>query len=251
MHLHLDTTDSTNSHLRRMLDEGASLPDMTIVSATEQTAGRGQKGNSWESEPGKNILFSLLIHPSEMPAIAQFSLSQTIALAIADTLSNHTDGISIKWPNDIYWHNKKISGTLIECDLVGKYIHNCIIGCGININQTEFLSDAPNPVSLRMITGQIYDTDTIMNEVTDAFQHLRHSATHDDIRAQYMQKLYRNDGQLHPYEDTNGPFLARIHGIEPTGHLLLQTADGEVRRYEFKEVKAVIDNKNDNRNENL
>ena len=240
MRIHLQTTDSTNSHLHRMIAEGAELPNFAVVYATEQTSGRGQKGNSWESEPGKNILFSLLCRPTEMPAIEQFILSQTIALAIANTLSKYTDGITIKWPNDIYWRNKKISGTLIECDLQGKFIRNCIIGSGININQTEFNSDAPNPVSLRMITSLSYDTLAIMNEVTEEFQRIHNTLSNEDIRALYMQQLYRNDGNLHPYEDANGAFQARIVDIAPTGHLLLETHDGKMRRYEFKEVKAVL-----------
>jgi BirA family biotin operon repressor/biotin-[acetyl-CoA-carboxylase] ligase len=239
MHIRLQTTDSTNSHLHRLLAEGQSLPEMTIVSTVEQTAGRGQKGNSWESEPGKNAIFSILLHPTHIPAMGQFILSQAIALAIAETLSGHTDSISIKWPNDIYWHDKKISGTLIECDLRGKNISNCIIGCGININQTLFVSDAPNPVSLKQITGKDHDTASIISEVADRLLNIYNNVSADDIRAAYMQRLYRNDGSLYPYEDDNGTFQARICGIEPTGHLLLQTHDGEMRRYEFKEVRFV------------
>lgn len=240
MFIHLDTTDSTNSHLRRMIDNGAELSDYTVVYATEQTSGRGQRGNSWESEPGKNAIFSLLYSPIAIPATRQFILSQVIALSIADTLSKYTEGISIKWPNDIYWHDKKISGTLIECDLKGKNVCTCIIGCGVNINQTEFLSDAPNPVSLKMITGMTYDPLAIIKEIVDEFQNIYRNASIGSIIARYMQKLYRNDGLLHAYEDANGPFLASIHSIEPTGHLLLQTADGDIRRYEFKEVKFII-----------
>ena len=242
MYIHLHSTDSTNSHLRRIIAEGQHLPDMTIVSAYEQTAGRGQKGNSWETEPGMNVIFSLLCHPATIPPTHQFILSQCIAIAISQTLSVRTDGITIKWPNDIYWNDSKISGILIECDLKGKTISNCIIGCGININQTLFRSDAPNPVSLKNITGQDYDTETILHEVAERYATLYNEATKGNdtyITALYMQNLYRKDG-LHPYEDCNGTFFARISSIEPTGHLILETEQGEKRRYEFKEVKFVL-----------
>lgn len=240
MYIHLDTTDSTNSHLRRMIDNGAELPDYAIVYATEQTAGRGQRGNSWESEPGENAIFSLLCYPIAITAANQFILSQVIALSIADTLSKYTEDISIKWPNDIYWNDKKISGTLIECDLKGKNVSTCIIGCGININQTEFLSDAPNPVSLKMITGKTYDPLDIIKDIAEAFQNIYRSVSIEGIRARYLMNLYRYDGRFHLFEDANGQFEARIYGVEPSGHLLLHTADYNLRRYEFKEVKFII-----------
>ena len=122
--------------------------------STIQTAGRGQAGNSWESEAGKNLLFGLLFHPREVEANRQFILSQAVALSICETLSDYAEDIRIKWPNDIYWKDRKICGMLIENTLVGRCIENCIIGAGININQQTFCSDAPNPVSLRQITGK-------------------------------------------------------------------------------------------------
>ncbi len=235
----LHSTDSTNLYIRRHIGKGDPLPDMFIVYADEQTAGRGQKGNSWESEAGKNIIFSLLCHPSFVSPAHQFILSQCIALAIAETLGEYTDDITVKWPNDIYWKNKKISGTLIECDLQGSRISNCIIGSGININQTVFLSDAPNPVSLKMITGKDYDTLSVLQQVIDRFQHyysLAREGKDTTIAETYMRNLYRRNC-FHKYEDTTGVFTAQIHSIEPSGHLVLQTPDGTLRRYEFKEVK--------------
>ncbi len=239
---HLSSTDSTNLYLRRLIEEGKNLPDMTVVTAFEQTAGRGQKGNSWETEAGKNIVFSLLCHPSFLPPSRQFVLSQCIAIAIADTLSEHIEGITVKWPNDIYWNDKKISGTLIECALQGCTINTCIIGSGVNINQTEFRSDAPNPVSLKQITGKDYDTqllfEQIINRFTSLYETLRNGGE-EVVAKQYMQRLYRRNG-YHLYEDKNGRFLAQIHSIEPSGHIVLQTSEGELRNYEFKEVRFVL-----------
>jgi len=150
--IRLHSTDSTIDFLKHY--RPVSPKDMILVTADFQTAGRGQAGNSWESEAGKNLLFGLLFHPREVEANRQFILSQAVALSICETLSDYAEDIRIKWPNDIYWKDRKICGMLIENTLVGRCIENCIIGAGININQQTFCSDAPNPVSLRQITGK-------------------------------------------------------------------------------------------------
>ncbi len=238
----LFSTDSTNLYIRRLIEKGGPLQDMTVVSAFEQTAGRGQKGNTWETEPGKNIIFSLFCRPSFVAPVRQFVLSQCIALAIADVLSEYTEGITVKWPNDIYWHDKKISGTLIECGLQGNAISWCIIGSGININQTQFLSDAPNPVSLKMITGKEYDTDVLLQQVIERFSYfydMLRNGGEAGIAELYMRRLYRSDG-YYPYEDSEGRFNARIHSIEISGLIVLEDSVGCLRRYEFKEVRCVM-----------
>lgn len=232
--LHLPKVDSTNSHVRRLLSEGEPLPELTLVDADEQTAGRGQRGNTWESEAGLNVQFSLVCHPSFLPASRQFVLSEAIALAVAETV-----GGEVKWPNDIYVGDRKISGTLIECDLCGHTIETCIIGTGINVNQTEFRSNAPNPVSLSQLTGRQYDREQILMQVVERFGGLYAMLQQGDaelVHRLYHQRLYRREG-LHRYADAGGEFLAEIADIEPTGHLLLRTDQGDLRRYEFKEVK--------------
>ncbi len=220
----------------------SSLPGFTIVVTEEQTAGRGQKGNSWESEKGKNILFSLLCHPEFVRASQQFLLSQCIALAIRGALAEHVEGVTVKWPNDIYVGDKKISGTLIECDLMGKSIANCIIGTGVNINQEVFVSDAPNPISLKLLTGKDYDREEILADIVERFTTLYDRLQNGEaeaIRDEYMQCLYRKDG-MHEYEDVRGRFMAEIADVEPTGHLLLRFENGNTVRYEFKEVKFIL-----------
>ena len=131
--IRLHSTDSTIDFLKHY--RPVSPKDMILVTADFQTAGRGQAGNSWESEAGKNLLFGLLFHPREVEANRQFILSQAVALSICETLSDYAEDIRIKWPNDIYWKDRKICGMLIENTLVGRCIENCIIGAGININQ--------------------------------------------------------------------------------------------------------------------
>lgn len=240
--VHLQSVDSTNAYVRRRLSAGRHFAEITLVDTDDQTAGRGQKGNSWECEPGKNLAFSLVCHPSQVPASHQFILSQAIALAVCESLSEFADGFTVKWPNDIYWNDYKVSGTLIECDLLGKQLDTCIIGTGVNVNQTVFVSDAPNPMSLGQIVGASCDREALLASIVREFVRLYSliQRGHDElVRAEYVSRLYRSSG-LWPFEDANGRFEAGFAGIEPTGHLLLRTAGGELRRYEFKEVRFVL-----------
>ena len=145
----LDETASTNQYLSQLCNQlQESVAELTTVTAEFQTAGKGQRGNTWEAEEGKNLLFSFVLYPSFLEARRQFILSQIVSLAIKEELSRWSDEITIKWPNDIYWKDKKICGILIENDLSGHHIRRSIAGIGININQEVFNSDAPNPVSL-------------------------------------------------------------------------------------------------------
>lgn len=240
---HIETTDSTNNLLGSLCDTQA-LPEFTTVWAENQTAGKGQRGNSWESEHGKNLTFSTVLYPDTLPARHQFLLSMVISLAICDVLSTYTDHICIKWPNDIYWKDKKICGILIENELQGTHMARCIAGIGLNVNQTVFRSPAPNPVSLKDITGQDTDRDALLNQFLERliplYQDLcaKREETTDRLHQRYLEHLYRRDG-LHPYADENGRFHARILTTEPDGHLLLEDEDGDIRRYAFKEVQYI------------
>lgn len=238
LRIHLPATESTNTALRLWMDGHEPSEELILLDADEQTCGRGQRGNHWESAPGENLTFSLACRPREVPPARQFLLSQAIALAVQEPLAQLAEGFTVKWPNDIYWQDRKVSGTLIECDLQGKHIHTCVIGTGINVNQTRFLSDAPNPVSLRQILGHPINREQLLLAVLHAFvrryrqiQQGQASTLHTD----YMACLYRAQG-LHPYADAQGTFLAEIADILPTGHLVLRRKGGQINRYEFKEV---------------
>ena len=246
----LEETDSTNAYIHRMLtdpqqSESTPVADQarySVVTTEFQSSGRGQGTNTWESERGKNLLFSILCHPVWVPVTGQFILSEAIALAIRDALAAYDEHFTIKWPNDIYWQDKKISGTLIECDLKGKSVQNCIVGTGLNVNQDCFLSDAPNPVSLKMITGKEHDLGVLLHEVARHFisyVRLAESGDAETIRQRYKQRLYRRDG-FHAYEDENGRFSASFLDVEPSGRLLLTDTENKVRRYEFKELRFII-----------
>ena len=149
--IHLPSVGSTNSEMLRRLEAKEVLEEGTVIWTTRQTAGRGQVGNSWESEADKNISFSMLFHPTWLSPAKQFVLSEIAALGIAETLEDYFPGFSIKWPNDIYHDDRKIAGMLIENRIIGTHLQDSVIGIGVNINQMEFSSSAPNPVSLRQL----------------------------------------------------------------------------------------------------
>lgn len=244
--IHLSETTSTSSYLRELLAADAGLEEWTLVDADSQTAGRGQRGNNWESEEGKNVQFSLLCRPVWVPPNRQWVLSEAMALAVCEgceAVCPELKGLQVKWPNDIYYGERKLSGTLIECSLQGGQIADCILGTGINVNQTVFVSDAPNPVSLRQLVGGEVAREAVLQAVAQRFVCLYERLRKEGLgclHAAYMSRLYRKEG-LHAYEDADGRFGAEIAGIEPTGHLLLRRTDGRLSRYAFKEVKTLPD----------
>lgn len=239
--IHVSETESTISYLSELCTRQC-VPELTTVTADFQTSGRGQRGNSWESEEKKNLLFSFVLYPTFLEARNQFLLSQAVSLAVKEELDTYTDGISIKWPNDIYWKEKKICGMLIENDLTGTRITQSIAGIGINVNQEVFRSPAPNPVSLKQITGKDHPPATllegIMQRMKENYLSLQQGET-DSIGCRYHQALFRNEG-LHLFRDSAGEFRAQIVGVEPDGYLVLQDETGKIRRYVFKEVQYVL-----------
>ena len=240
--IHLNETHSTNSYLRELIMREKEQPEGTVVITDYQTAGRGQKGNSWESERGKNLTFSILLHPNHIPPGKQFILSQLISIAIVGVLKKYDRHFTIKWPNDIYWKEKKIAGMLIEVDLTGSSLSNAIIGIGININQRHFKSDAPNPVSLTQITGKEHNLSELLEKVLDRIVDEYNKYTPDneeEIRQKYMALLFRNKG-VYPYLYGEEIFNASIEGIEPNGQLILKKENGSIHTFAFKEISFVI-----------
>lgn len=239
--IRLEETESTNSYLRDLL-KSQHLEEGSVVVADFQTAGRGQVGNSWYSDKGDNLLFSLLIYPTGIPANEQFIISRMVSLAIKNTLDQFADDIRIKWPNDIYWKERKIAGILIENSLQGKIIENSIIGIGLNLNQQIFPAELPNPVSLRQITATEQDKNYILDLLLKEFFLLYRSLQQGEkqvIEDEYMLDLYRANG-YYWYEDANGRFQAEIDNVLPSGHLVLRTLDtNEERIYAFKEVQFI------------
>ena len=238
--LKIDSAESTNTWVS--LNE-KDLPSPCLIFCREQTAGRGQRGNSWESEPGKNITASLLFHPEEFPAQKQFLISEAVALGIVDFLKDYGIIAKVKWPNDIYVGEKKICGILVEHVVVGKHITRTIAGVGININQTLFLSDAPNPVSLRMLTGKNYDLNESIEKLAIYLEkNLGLTGDRDAIHNSFLESLWRYDGGEYDFYDRKKEqqIRARVKTVSPEGILSLTIQDGETRDYSFKEVEFIL-----------
>lgn len=232
--VHIAETDSTNRWLQTV---ESVTSELIVVVADYQTAGRGCGSNTWESERGANLLFSLLIHPANLSANRQFLISMAVANSIAKVLSQYVKHVSIKWPNDIYVGDRKICGILIENRLQGSSIRDSIIGVGLNVNQLRFVSDAPNPVSLANLTGRLFDLSQLLQQLLKAFE--AEWADLEGVRSRYLPQLYRRTG-FHRYRDVRSEFYAELVTVEDDGHLLLSDVDGHTKRYAFKEVQFVV-----------
>lgn len=235
--IRLKEIDSTNRYLKQLPDEEEA--EMTVVVADYQSAGKGQGVHTWESEAGKNLLFSIKVHPHWVPVRRQFVLSMVGALAIKDALDSYMEEITLKWPNDVYWKDQKISGTLIETAIDSKGIKTCIFGVGVNINQELFTSDAPNPVSLAQILGHEVDKEEVLQKIIEAFQRyyeLLRRADYMDVSGIYHLALYRRKG-YHWYEDKDGKFEGAFVEVEDDGHLILHDKKGVIRSYAFGELQ--------------
>lgn len=240
----IGTTESTNTAAREIQSDGTPL----VIVSDNQTAGRGQRGNSWESEPGKNLTFSLVVFPRYMRPAAQFELSMLVSLGIVSALETYTEGewLKIKWPNDIYFGDRKIAGILIENSLGENSIERSIIGIGLNVNQTTFKSDAPNPISLTHTTGLEHDRekllDSICNSIIDYLDQYESDPEPDELSALYNNRLWRKDGEYHLWRDmvTGKDFRGVLIGVGLDGRISIADTEGTIHIYLFKEVQAVL-----------
>ncbi len=233
---------STNSELKRLLSEN-TMAEHSVVITSHQTAGKGQTGNSWESEKNSNLTFSLLLRPGFLAPHLQFYISKAVSLALIDTIQQvaHIDA-TIKWPNDIYINDQKVAGILIENSIVGSQLDYCIVGIGLNVNQEVFISDAPNPVSLKQLTGKDLNLEALLEQLLDNLHERYHQLETQRsslINTEYMHALYRRSG-MHTYKDKQGKFEARIDTVNEMGLLTLIDHQQQTREYAFKEVKFVM-----------
>lgn len=248
--IRLMSVGSTNTFLKQLVADGdPNLREGMTVAAVAQTAGRGQRGNSWESDPGCNVTISVLLEPVAIHPARQFAVSEVVALATASTVDRWLPaGMSatVKWPNDIYVGDRKIAGILIENSLSGPCIRWSVCGIGLNVNQPAWHSDAPNPVALRELCGTECDRDAVESALRHALislssLYLGKGGDLDSLHALYLSRLWRGKG-VHPWVDTASgkQFDASVATVAPTGHITLRLSDGEQRTYAFKEVAAVI-----------
>lgn len=232
---------STNTYAMQLLKEGG-LTEGTLIRAAHQSRGRGQYGNTWLSEPGKNLTFSLVVHPSTLSAGKQFFLSKITSLAVLGMLTeflpaSHYD-IQIKWPNDLLVNGEKIAGILIENLVQGNNIQSAVIGVGINVNQVHFEPLKRKAVSMSLLLKKELDLQQVLERFCQHFEALYLALRQDrteTLNKQYLHNLYRQ-GQEGDFFAGGEKFRAKITGVEESGQLLLETAGG-VRRFNFKEVE--------------
>ncbi len=241
LRIHLDTVDSTMQYLARP-ELSACEDSFIVVTADYQTAGRGQKGTSWESEKGENLLLGLLLRPTFLHPQEQFYLSEICALALVETLNTYSDGFTIKWPNDIYFADYKVSGMLLEHTVQGASLSQSIVGIGLNVNQQTFYSDSPNPVSLYQILGRETDREALLQDFLQRFQTYYQRLEQQDfsaIHSAYVQRLYRRN-EWAKFRDEIGTFEGRIVDVEPTGRLVIEQSQGTLRKFAFKEIAYIL-----------
>ncbi|WP_256010983.1 biotin--[acetyl-CoA-carboxylase] ligase [Desertivirga xinjiangensis] len=237
----LRQVDSTNNYLKLQLAKCEPLPEGTVILAEDQYAGRGQVRNVWHSQPGKNLTFSILLYPVFIKPDFQFNLNIAVSLAINDVLRSIVGpSAKIKWPNDIFYEDKKLGGVLIENSLQGSQLKSSVIGVGINVNQTSFPESVKNVSSLREILHQDYDLNVLLQQLCKAIERRycelkENPGTH---LTEYLGALYRF-GEDHPFIIDGKPEVARIVGVNERGFLKLDI-NGSLRSFNLKEVSFVI-----------
>ena len=234
----LDTIESTNDFAKEIAGSDV-LKDWTVVWAKEQTKGKGQRGNTWLSNPNENLTFTLIASPN-ISVEKQFYISKVVSLAIFGFLNRFTENATIKWPNDIYVGDKKIAGILIENLIQAGKINNSIIGVGININQDVFDDKLPNPISLKQIVNKTFDLEEVLNKiVNEAFIMFQSINNYKLIDNMYNKNLYGLGRMLSFAEENGNEFLAEIIDTKETGQIRLQK-ETEISEYYFSEVKLIL-----------
>lgn len=244
--LYLDEVGSTNQIMRKYLESGETLPKLFTIVAKTQTEGRGQRGNTWVSNPEENLTLSILLRPGTLAIDSQFAVSEYAAIATARTVAHYLSPeqkkkLTVKWPNDIYYNNTKLGGILIENTIQGAKVVDSIIGIGLNVNQTVFPEELPNPISLAQIIGRKVELSEILEVLRSKFDDMYEDfllGHYSHLHQTYMRRLYRREG-LHPYRDKEGEFMASIQGVKSNGQLMLRLEDGEERIYSFKDLVYV------------
>ncbi len=236
----LDKIDSTNSFCMRKATEGE--PEGLAVAAFYQENGRGQRGNSWESQDGMNLTFSLLLRPTFLKVEEQFALSKVVALSVCHWISLNGAKAKIKWPNDIYIDDNKVCGILIENSFSGLTLDVSVVGIGLNLNQTVFPEELPNPTSMKLITRSDFQPATVLVELVKNIQNfytklkLRDDKTVDAL---YLNNLYRF-GEFFDFKINEGIVRAKIVGVKNTGELILVTDKEQKLFFAFKEVSFIV-----------
>ena len=234
---HFKTLESTNQYLQNLLNEGVDIVN-NIVVTDFQTSGKGQGKNVWQSEDGKNLLFSIALDMSFLKAENQFLLTQMVSVTMINVLKKYLpeESLFIKWPNDIYFKDKKIAGILIKNEIKGMMMGTSIIGIGLNINQTSFDESLPNPISMKMITGNDYDLEAILIEICETL--LSTANSQQPTANNYTDKLYRYK-QWASYEHKGSVKEMIIIGYDQFGRLILKEKNDREVVCDLKEISFV------------
>jgi len=236
-----EKVSSTNEVAAQLLSERKAAHG-TVISASFQTRGKGQRNNKWHSEALKNLTMSIILHPTTLDPALQFYISGIISIAVAESLEAFSNEISIKWPNDIYHVNDKIAGILIEHSIIGNKISSSICGIGININQVYFPEGLPNPTSLKLLTGKSFNVHTIEKSIFDSLNRWFDILINKQfglIDSNYTRRLYKY-GEMTKFRAENVEFFGKISGVNNSGQLQITTSEGINKTFSFKEVEYIL-----------
>jgi BirA family transcriptional regulator, biotin operon repressor / biotin---[acetyl-CoA-carboxylase] ligase len=241
--IELNSVDSTNAYASKLLSEKV-FPEGTVIRADFQSSGKGYAGNLWQSEPGKNLLLSVIFYPSFLAPRHQFFLNQVSSLAVVNTVEAFllNDEVRIKWPNDIFVGDKKIGGILIENSIQGQSIVHSVMGIGLNINQQKFEPALSLATSFFKIVLREFSLEEVMHELFSQLEkrylQLRQQRI-DVLQKDYMKKLFRVD-ELSRFVSGGKKFTGKIAGITGEGKLIIETS-GKHDVFGFKEVEMILD----------
>ena len=239
----IQQVDSTNNYLKELASKSKPVIEGTVIMAENQYAGRGQQQNGWHAEPGKNLTFSLLLKPAFLAVADQFDLVRAVSLGVFDALEPLLgEGLKIKWPNDIYYRNRKIGGMLIENMIQGLQIKNAIIGIGLNINQENFPVNLPNAVSLKQILQQDYDLKTLLSEICrhiEAYYLSLKAGKILFVRNTYLSRLYWLNEERQFKSKDGGEFTGTIEDVRESGKLVVKRDNNGELEFSLKEIEFV------------
>lgn len=230
---------STNSEAQQLLLKNEAT-EGCVVLTDEQTHGRGQRGNTWEAAPGKNITLSVILSPVFLAVRHQFYLNMAVSLAVLDLLREQGLGQArVKWPNDLYFEDRKLGGILIENTVTSQSIQHSIVGIGLNVNQLHF--GIGTATSLAAEIGTQLDVKRLVNRLLELLEkrylEMRSGKT-DKLKYEYLQALYRYQEE-HGYQVGSEQVKGRIMGVDEDGRLALEV-DGGLRYFAFKEIAYLI-----------
>jgi BirA family biotin operon repressor/biotin-[acetyl-CoA-carboxylase] ligase len=232
--IELESVDSTNNYAMARIHEGMATDGMVYI-ARHQTAGKGQRGKNWVSEPGQNLIMSLVIEPFRLILTQQFLMTAAVALAVLDTMKGfHSKNWKVKWPNDIYWNDRKAGGLLIESVVLGQTWRWAVIGIGINLNQSSFPADILNAISLGQITGSHYEPLAIARELVPKIreQILVLHKNPDQILSGLNDSLYKKD-QVITLKRNGELFVSTLKAVNSNGLLITEHGTYHLGDVEF------------------